>query len=353
MSIYTKTGDKGTTALVGGTRVKKTDLRVETYGTVDELNALLSLAAKAVKDDANQTLLEALQFQLFYLGAELATADASDQKADQRRIGVEDIEAMELAIDRCMAALPPVHSFVLPGTTEVGSRLHVARTIARRAERRAVELAEQHNIRPELLKYLNRLSDCLYALARFEDQLAQTQQIVDAVVQRYVSATQTGSAMTDVPSPACQPLAHKTLTHKPLALDFSLTHRLLQQAMQAATAINVPVVIALADRNGNTILTYRMPTALLVSLELAPKKAYTAVALKTATHELSAVIQPGADLFQLEASTGGKVVTFGGGYPLYRDGHLVGGLGISGGTVEQDMTIAQAAIHGLHLGKEE
>jgi uncharacterized protein GlcG (DUF336 family) len=253
--------------------------------------------------------------------------------------------------------LPPVHSFVLPGTSEVGSRLHVARTIARRAERRAVELAEQHSIRPELLKYLNRLSDCLYALARFEDQLAQTQQIVDAVVQRYVSATQTDSAITDVPSPTCQslahkPLAHKTLTHKPLALDFSLTHRLLQQAMQAATAINVPVVIALVDRHGNTILTYRMPTALLVSLELAPKKAYTAVALKTATHELSAVIQPGADLFQLEASTGGKVVTFGGGYPLYRDGHLVGGLGISGGTVEQDMTIAQAAIHGLHLGKE-
>ena len=96
-----------------------------------------------------------------------------------------------------------------------------------------------------------------------------------------------------------------------------------------------------------------MPDALLVSLELAPKKAYTAVALKAATHELSAAIQPGADLFQLEASTGGKVVTFGGGYPLYRNGYLVGGLGISGGSVEQDMKIAQAAIHGLHLGKEE
>ena len=86
MSIYTKTGDKGTTALVGGARVKKTDLRVETYGTVDELNAMLSLASKAVKDEANLALLEALQYQLFYLGAELATAETNTQKAGQRLI---------------------------------------------------------------------------------------------------------------------------------------------------------------------------------------------------------------------------------------------------------------------------
>ena len=105
MSIYTKTGDKGTTALVGGARVKKTDLRVETYGTVDELNAMLSLAAKAVKDEANQALLEALQYQLFYLGAELATADASAQKADQRRITADDITAMEQAIDLAIVGI--------------------------------------------------------------------------------------------------------------------------------------------------------------------------------------------------------------------------------------------------------
>ncbi len=347
MSIYTKTGDKGTTSLVGGARVKKTDVRVETYGTVDELNAMLSLASKEVKDEANQSLLEALQYQLFYLGAELATADTAATKANQRVVTAEDIIAMENAIDRCMAALPPVHSFVLPGTSEAGSRLHVARTLARRAERRLVELAETATIRPELLKYLNRLSDCLYALARFEDQLAHTNQIVETVIQRYLSATaqqpQALQAVTD---------AHP-VTSRPLALDFSLTHRLLQQAIGAANELKVPVVISLADRHGNTILTYRMPDALLVSLELAPKKAYTAVALKAATHELSAAIQPGTDLFQLEASTGGKVVTFGGGYPLYRDGYLVGGLGISGGSVEQDMKIAQAAIHGLHLGKEE
>ena len=308
---------------------------------------MLSLASKEVKDEANQSLLEALQYQLFYLGAELATADPTATKANQRVVTAEDITAMENAIDRCMAALPPVHSFVLPGTSEAGSRLHVARTLARRAERRLVELAETATIRPELLKYLNRLSDCLYALARFEDQLAHTNQIVDTVIQRYLSATaQQPQALQAVID------AHP-VTSRPLALDFSLTHRLLQQAIGAANELHVPVVIALADRHGNTILTYRMPDALLVSLELAPKKAYTAVALKAATHELSAAIQPGADLFQLEASTGGKVVTFGGGYPLYRNGYLVGGLGISGGSVEQDMKIAQAAIRGLHLGKEE
>jgi len=99
-------------------------------------------------------------------------------------------------------------------------------------------------------------------------------------------------------------------------------------------------------------MTYRMPDALLVSLDLAPKKAFSAVALKTATHNLGPAVQPGADLFQLEASLGGKIVTFGGGYPLYRAGQLIGGLGISGGTVAQDRQIAERAITQCHVGNE-
>lgn len=338
MSIYTKTGDRGTTALVGGSRVKKSDLRVETYGTLDELNAQLSLAARALTDPDSQILIQQIQYQIFYLSAEVADPLPENAPANRQRIEIEHIQAMEHAIDRCMASLPPVHSFVLPGTSEAGSRLHMARTVTRRAERRLVELAETTAIRPELLQYLNRLSDCLYALARTEDQHALEHYMTHIIVERYQAAMSSDGAASGSSCPAA-------------VLDFPLIQTLVQQAIAAANTVGIPVVIALVDRHGNPILTYRMPDALLVSIDLAPKKAYTAVALKCATHELSASIQPGTDLFQLEASSGGRVVTFGGGYPLYRNGVLIGGFGISGGTVAEDMTVAQAALEGLHLGK--
>lgn len=353
MSIYTKTGDKGSTALVGGSRVSKADLRVDTYGTVDELNAALSLAERATLGADNRALLEAVQYQLFYLGAELATDPAAELKGPAPlRIGGEHIAALEQAIDRCMASLPPVRGFVLPGRSEAGSRLHLARTIARRAERRMVELATHTSLRPALLQYLNRLSDCLYALARQEDQLASTEQVISEVIRRYRAAL-------DAETPAPQTQHAAATTHTATAHPdhcnpgFAVLHQLLKQAIKAASELGVPVVIAVVDRHGQPILTYRMPDSLLVSLDLAPKKAYTAAALKTATHLLGSAIQPGAPLFQLEASSGGKVVTFGGGYPLYWKGRLAGGLGISGGTVEQDMQIAEAAMQGLQLGNAQ
>ncbi len=344
MSIYTKKGDSGKTSLVGGVRVNKSDIRVDAYGTIDELNASVSLASKVVKDPANIALLEAIQHQLFYLGAEVATAENSSTKTNQRLIDTDDISVMEQAVDRCMAALPPVRSFVLPGSSEVGSRLHVSRTIARRAERRLVALTQCSDLRPVVLKYVNRLSDLLYALARYEDHLAYTETLVKTIVEKY---TQAVAGQPD-PDPS-----HKSTGNSPMAtsalLGFGKIHQIMKQAVEAAIKHQIPVVISVVDAHGNLIMTYRMPDALLVSSELAPKKAYTAVALKSPTHLLSDLIQPGGDLFQLETSCEGKIVTFGGGFPLYINQKLVGAIGISGGSVEQDMDIAQSAIHGLDL----
>ncbi|WP_431222777.1 cob(I)yrinic acid a,c-diamide adenosyltransferase [Serratia sp. L9] len=338
MSIYTKTGDKGTTALFTGQRVKKSHPRVETYGTLDELNAALSLCAQAVQNDENRQLIAAVQHQLFYFSAELASEGDTATASDRKTITADHIHQLEQAVDRCMSALPPAQGFILPGNSEAGSRLHFARTLARRAERRLIELAEQVSVRQTLLQYLNRLSDCLYALARDEDQRQRLQQITQTVAARYLAASQNLGA----PSPQTN---NGELT-------FADVHQLLKLTVASALELSVPVVIAVADRHGNMIMTYRMPDTLLVSSELAPKKAWTAVAMKSATHQISAAIQPGGDLFQLEASLGGKVVTFGGGYPLWRNGQLIGGLGISGGSVEQDMHIAQAAIVALHLRNE-
>ncbi len=165
--IYTRTGDTGETSLFGGGRVPKDHPRVRAYGTIDELNAVLGLARAAGPPQEIDVLLERLQHQLFDLGAELATPAASRQAAAHvTRVTPDRVAALEHDIDRFEALLPPLRQFVLPGGTPAASALHHARTVARRAERAIVRLGSREPINPELLKYVNRLSDLLFVLAR-------------------------------------------------------------------------------------------------------------------------------------------------------------------------------------------
>ncbi|MDW8208687.1 MAG: cob(I)yrinic acid a,c-diamide adenosyltransferase [Chloroherpetonaceae bacterium] len=172
--IYTRTGDLGTTGLFGGQRVSKDDLRVEAYGTVDELNAMLGQARVAISDPEINALLLALQADLFHLGADLATPDDEDTQKGRvtvRRVAPERVQQMEQWIDRFEQELSPLTRFVLPGGSPAAAALHVARVVCRRAERRCVTLAqatemEGHPINPEVIRYLNRLSDLLFVLAR-------------------------------------------------------------------------------------------------------------------------------------------------------------------------------------------
>lgn len=343
MAIYTRTGDHGDTALYTGQRVSKSHPRVEAYGTLDELNAALSLCWCAAVREENKAQLTRFQQQLFWLSAELAS-EASEPVPGRRYISSEDISDMEHTIDRCMAAVPVVKNFVLPGRCEAASHLHVARTLARRAERRMVVLAGSVPVRQVAMQYINRLSDCLYALARDEDNLAVINQLTQTILQRYQAALATHSTG-----------ASTTATQQPTApgtLPFGVIHQMACAAMGAAKNAGIPVVFSLVDAHGNLLLTLRMPGALLASCELAPKKAWTAVALKAPTHTLGEATQPGGSLYELVSSMAGKVVTFGGGFPLWQAGTLLGGLGISGGTVEQDMAIARAALAGTHFSDE-
>ena len=331
MAIYTRTGDAGTTALFTGQRVSKTHPRVEAYGTLDELNAALSLCVCVAKNPQHRQLLENIQLQLFWFSAELAS-ESEEPTPEQRYISSEEITALEGAIDIAMGRVPPLRSFILPGRSEAASRLHFARTLARRAERRLVELSTEISVRHVLMRYINRMSDCLYALARAEDHDAHQNEIIEKVAERYLAAV--------------QPPATKEPT---MSLSFQELHQLTHAAVTRAEELQVPVVISIVDANGTQTVAWRMPDALLVSSELAPKKAWTAVAMKTATHELTSVVQPGAALYGLESHMQGKVVTFGGGYALWREGLLLGGLGISGGSVEQDMDIAETAIAAINV----
>jgi len=158
--IYTRTGDDGTTGLGDGTRVSKDSLRVEAYGTVDELNSVLGMALTADLPAAVREALATIQHELFDIGGELCIPGTEAIRDMQ-------VERLEQTLDYLNANLAPLKDFVLPGGNESGARLHFARTVCRRAERVAVRLARDESVNPATLKYLNRLSDLLFVIARY------------------------------------------------------------------------------------------------------------------------------------------------------------------------------------------
>ncbi|HEY4491819.1 MAG TPA: cob(I)yrinic acid a,c-diamide adenosyltransferase [Acidobacteriota bacterium] len=169
MKIYTKTGDSGETGLFRGPRVSKNDPRVRAYGNVDELNALLGLAITAVQHPEIRSLLSSLQQDLFEVGADLATPPQPSEEATLR-IPASLVERLEREIDRYEELLPQLQNFILPGGSRAGALLHLARTVCRRAERAVTRLRKEQSMNPEILRYLNRLSDLLFVLARTENQ---------------------------------------------------------------------------------------------------------------------------------------------------------------------------------------
>lgn len=174
MKIYTKTGDSGDTGLFGGGRVSKDDPRVEAYGDVDELNAILGLARSAELMPRVDEVLVPIQRDLFSIGALLATPDRNkmQQHLTKARISDERIAELERAIDACDRELEPLKAFILPGGTQKAAALHVARTVCRRAERRVIHLQREVEIPQIVVVYLNRLSDLLFTLARFANARA-------------------------------------------------------------------------------------------------------------------------------------------------------------------------------------
>jgi cob(I)alamin adenosyltransferase len=163
--IYTKGGDKGETSLGDGARVPKNDARVAAFGTVDEANACVGLARQHTRGDADAMLMR-IQNDLFDLGADLCTPEAPDPKYPPLRIVEAQVERLEREIDAMNEKLAPLNSFILPGGSAASAALHLARTVARRAEREIVELAAKETVNPAAVRYINRLSDHLFVLSR-------------------------------------------------------------------------------------------------------------------------------------------------------------------------------------------
>lgn len=177
MKIYTKTGDKGHTSLIGGTRVPKHHLRIETYGTIDELNAHIGLVHDAFPHDHTRNILKEIQDRLFTIGASLAS-DPEKSRMKIPDLHDSDIELLEKEIDQMNEQLPELKSFILPGGNLHSSFCHIARCVCRRAERLAVHLSEREIVNEKIIVYLNRLSDYLFVLARFISHIEQSEETI-------------------------------------------------------------------------------------------------------------------------------------------------------------------------------
>jgi cob(I)alamin adenosyltransferase len=172
MKIYTKTGDGGTTGLFNGERVRKDSLRVETYGTVDELNSILGIVVSVECPESLGIDIEKISRLLFTLGSDLATPLGSKQKFEVSRIAEQDVEFLEGLIDDYTKEMPPLKNFILPGGTLAAAHLHHSRTVCRRAERLAVNLSSTAEIGAVVVRFLNRLSDYLFVAARYANHLS-------------------------------------------------------------------------------------------------------------------------------------------------------------------------------------
>ena len=160
-TIYTGTGDNGTTSLIGGTRVEKDHIRVEAYGTIDELNAHLGLLSVVIEDEQTRAFIEKIEHNMLTIGCSLA----NEQKSENT-LSDEDIAVMQKAIDDLETQLPPMHCFIIPGGTEAAARANLCRTICRRAEREIIRLKRECEVEHNIMVYINRLSDYLFLLQR-------------------------------------------------------------------------------------------------------------------------------------------------------------------------------------------
>lgn len=340
--IYTRTGDKGTTGLFGSSRVPKRDIAVEAYGTVDEANSSIGEAKAFATDQQSRDALHQIQRRLFVLAAELASDDEG-RAMPTDTIVQKDIDDLEKLIDYCNSITGPQTAFIIPGRDVPSGVLHRARTVTRRAERRVLTMAETRSVRPELIRYLNRLSDALYALARLAEHAfdrAQVEKIVRSCVETAMSAQR---CKEEQPGQDGFSLAHYDLN----------TLKILAEAAESkAQEMGVPIVFAGVDAGGNTMLLHRMEASLLVSLNTAVNKAYTAAAFQCPTQDLRERSLPSGEIPGIHNFEDGRVVVFGGGLPIFIAGKIAGGIGVSGGSPDVDSTIVSYALSAAQNGRK-
>ena len=345
MNIYTQNGDKGTTNLVHTKNVSKSDDRISLIGVLDELSSHLGVVKSMMDDNDAYIILEKIQTTLLTISGGVTDPYNREYKVDD-----DKTVFLENEIDRVNGLFQPADKVILPGQSRLSAEIDVARSVARRAERTLAAVSVKFGADNGAKKYLNRLGDYLYVLARFVE--ATNTRESDSEISNINSNVKFGvdkmsdTQPTNVNESVIQEVLKRIGMQGRISLDSA--KKLIDKIEEEAKRRGTNAVIAICGPDGNPIAVHVMDGAFLVSFDVATKKAYTSVAVRMSTMELSKLAQPGGTFYGVDKMDGGKIVIFGGGVPLKVGETIIGGLGISGGTGEEDHSLAEYGLSVLN-----
>ena len=351
MNIYTKNGDRGTTDLVHTKNVSKSDDRIQLVGAIEELTSHLGLVRTMTENQETEHFLEKIQGTLTSVISGVADPYNREYKLEDGQV-----ELLEQEIERLQGLFHEPQSMILPGRSRLSAEIDIAWAVARRAERSLASVSVKFGADNGAKKYLNRLADYLYVLARYTD--ASEDKKVDNLTDKISEGgKEEVRTMTDDQKQinASETVSEAVIQEvlKKMGIQGRITLAsakcLIEKIEQEAERRGKKAVIAVCGPDGNPIAVHVMDGAFLVSFDVAMKKAYTSVAVKMSTKELSVLAQPGGTFYGVDKMDNGKIVIFGGGIPLKAGDTIIGGLGISGGTGEEDHSLAE---YGLSVLKE-
>ena len=308
MSVTTKNGDKGYTNLLNDKMVLKSDLRIKLLGEIDELSSYLGMLKSHVEEEKIKEELSWIQKNISTVMAQVA--EGSGEKYNLFKVDLDKIEAL---IKEYEGLYIPKNSFILPGETKVSSIMDVCRSITRKVERRLIEVDYTYPIEEACKVYFNRLSDYLFTIARYID-------FKEEITKRVKEELKI------------------TKTHK--LMNLSYAKELIAKVEQKATEVGLPVVIAIANPWGNIIAVHFMDGALPGSYDIAVNKAYTTAIFRMSTMKLGTLSKDGGTLQNIN-TTDPRIVVFGGGQPILNNNNIIGTIGVSGGSGEQDDELAR------------
>ena len=341
MDLYSKNENTSMTRLAKQLNVSKADDRIELLGNLDELTSHLGLIKVL---DERETVKEDIE----RIQRNLITVIARVEDEFNQGFKIDDVEILHLEekINELERSFPRQGKFILPGGTEKSARFDVARAVARRVERRMALVDRRFHVEGNSKKYLNRLSDYLYVQGRYVDHKALETLKEEPFKKEEVLVKKT-------PEELLRDEIIKEVTKQlgiiDKKIDLQLAKQLIEKVEEYAQSVGLNAVVAVCNEQGNPVALHVMDGAYLVSFSVALNKAYTSVAVQMSTQELSRLAQPGETFYGVDKADNGKIVIFGGGIPLKYNGKVIGGLGVSGGTAEQDAKIAE---YGEQIFKE-